>query len=116
MKRLSTAVALVAKCAILSAALLLLSNLRVVPARTHVWLGAIPLALAGGAYAILQIRLKPERSTLLKRLLLAATFVLWAIDQFLPAGRVATIVGDVVVAAYVVDLYWIIQEQNNSAS
>jgi hypothetical protein len=115
MKQISP-VAFVARCAMLGAALLLLSNLLATSARIHVWLTAVPLALAGVAYAVLQIRLKPERGTLLKRLLLAATFVLWAIDQFLPSGRVATIVGDLVVAAYVVDLFWIIQEQRDSGS
>jgi hypothetical protein len=44
-------------------------------------------------------------------LLLAATFVLWAMDQLLPAGKLATFTGDVVIAAYILDLYWLIEEQ-----
>jgi hypothetical protein len=48
--------------------------------------------------------------TLLKRLLLAGTFVTWAVDQLLPAGQLATFIGDVVITAYVLDLYWLIQE------
>jgi len=90
---------------------LLVSNLPFVPGGMHPYLSAAPLALAGIGYAALQIRLKPLRSTLLKRLLLAATFLLWAVDQLLPPGRMATVVGDVVVAAYVLDLYWLVQEQ-----
>ena len=43
-----------------------------------------------------------------KRLLPAATFVLWAMDQLLPSGRLATFIGDVVIAAYILDLYWLI--------
>jgi phosphatidylserine synthase len=116
MKKLSPVVAVLATCALLFAALLLLSNIRMPSAGIHTWLGALPLALVGIAYALLQIRLKPDRTTLLKRLLLAGTFVLWAIDQFLPAGPLATLVGDIVVSAYVLDLYWIIQEQKNSGS
>jgi hypothetical protein len=69
------------------------------------------LALAGLAYAILQIRLRPGRRTLAKRLLLAASFIFWAVDQLLPTGRLATFIGDAVVSAYVLDLLWIIQEQ-----
>ena len=67
--------------------------------------------MVGAAYALLQIRLRPGRTALLKRLLLAGTFLLWAIDQLLPAGRLATVLGDIVVSAYVLDLFWIIQEQ-----
>jgi hypothetical protein len=48
---------------------------------------------------------------LYKRLLLAATFVIWAVDQLLPPGRLATLIGDMVIAAYVLDLFWLSQEQ-----
>lgn len=97
--------------AVLLAGVLLLSNLRLVPSEIHSYLSAAPLALAGIGYAVLQIRKRPARGTLFKRLLLAATFILWAVDQMLPAGRVATFIGDVVIAAYVLDLFWLIQEQ-----
>jgi hypothetical protein len=102
---------IVAVLAVLLAGVLLLSNLSLAPDGLHGYLSAMPLALAGIGYAALQIRLKPARGTLLKRLLLAATFVIWAVDQLLPPGRVATVVGDVVIAAYVVDLYWLVREQ-----
>jgi hypothetical protein len=97
--------------ALISAGILMLSNLPFVPARFHTYLSSLPLALAGIAYAILQLRIRPSRVTLLKRLLLAATFILWAIDQLLDSGKLATFIGDVVIAAYVLDLYWLIQEQ-----
>jgi hypothetical protein len=111
MNKISTVSALLAKCAVVVAALLMFSNLGNTPVLLHTWLGAAPLALVGIAYALLQIRLKPDRTTLLKRLLLAATFVIWAIDQFLPNGRFATLVGDFVVSAYVIDLFWVVGEQ-----
>jgi hypothetical protein len=103
--------------AVLLAGVLLLSNLSFVAGlpwdsvRLHSYLSAAPLALAGIAYALLQIRKRPARGTLFKRLLLAATFITWAVDQLLPPGRVATAVGDVVIAAYVLDLYWLVLEQ-----
>jgi hypothetical protein len=96
---------------VILAGILLVSNLPFVPQTMHAYLSAAPLALAGIGYAALQMYLKPKRNTLLKRLMLAATFLLWAVDQLLPPGRAATVVGDVVIAAYVVDLYWLVQEQ-----
>ncbi len=96
---------------LLLAGILLASNLPFVPGGLHAYLSAVPLALAGIGYAALQVYVKPVRSTLLKRLLLAATFILWAADQLLPPGRMATVIGDVVIAAYVLDLFWLMQEQ-----
>ena len=93
------------------AGVLVLSNVIWIPAAWHSYLSSLPLALAGLAYAVLQFRLKPPRRMLLKRLLLAATFVTWAIDQLLPAGLLASALGDLVIAAYVLDLFWLIQEQ-----
>lgn len=93
------------------AGLLLLSNLPLISNTFHSYLSAVPLALAGIGYAILQLRARPPRGTLFKRILLAATFVIWAVDQLLAPGRLATLIGDVVIAAYVLDLYWITQEQ-----
>jgi hypothetical protein len=101
---------------VILAGILLASNLPFVPGGMHAYLSAAPLALAGIGYAVLQIRKRPPRSTLLKRLLLAATFILWAVDQLLPPGRMATVIGDVVIAAYVLDLYWLIQEQTTGTN
>jgi hypothetical protein len=98
------------------AGILLVSNLSNIPARVHACLSSLPLALAGIGYAILQLRAQPPRAMLLKRLLLAATFVIWAVDQLLPSGRLATVIGDLVIAAYVLDLYWLIQEQVAAAN
>jgi hypothetical protein len=97
------------------AAILLLSDLPNLPNQLHGHLSSLPLAIAGIGYATLQLLRRPPLGTMLKRLLLAATFVLWAIDQLLPAGKVATFIGDVVIAAYILDLYWLIQEQVTSA-
>jgi len=114
MNKIPPVVGILTKCALLCSTLLLLSNLQVTSTRAHAWLSSLPLALAGGAYAVLQLRLRPGRWTLVKRLLLAASFILWAIDQFLPSGRLAMFIGDAVVSAYVLDLFWIIQEQQQN--
>jgi hypothetical protein len=97
--------------ALAGAGLLLLSNLPFVSTRQHASLSAVPLAVAGLAYAMLQFRLRPARETLLKRLLLAATFIVWAVDQLLSSRWAAVFIGDVVIAAYVLDLHWLIREQ-----
>src|ERR1700679_1652383 len=103
------AVAFIAACGMICAVLLLISDVPVSATPVHTWLSALPLALIGVAYALLQVKLKPDAATLAKRLILAGTFMLWAVDQFLPPGRLSTVVSDIVVAAYVLDLYWIIQ-------
>jgi hypothetical protein len=98
--------------ALLSTAVLLIASLSGVPDQLHARLSSAPLALAGLCYALLQTTLRPSRTLLLKRLLLAATFVAWAVDQLLPPGAVATFLGDLVIGAYVLDLFWIMQEQS----
>jgi len=74
------------------AGILLVSDLPLISARLHPYLSSLPLAVAGIGYAILQLRVRPARGTLLKRLLLAGTFVTWAADQLLPSGLMATFV------------------------
>jgi hypothetical protein len=106
-------VSALAKLSLVAAGVLLLAS-QFVSDGTHAWLSSVPLALAGIGYALLQIQLKPPVPTLLKRLLLAGTFVLWAVDQLLPAGPTAVFIGDVVIAAYVVDLFWIVVDQQKA--
>jgi hypothetical protein len=101
------------KVSLLAAAVLLAVNPFVSAAR-HAYISSLPLALAGLGYCLLQIRLKPSRRLLLKRLVLAGAFLLWAVVQLLPSGRVAVFFGDAVIAAYVLDLFWIMQDQGRS--
>jgi hypothetical protein len=98
------------------AGVLLLSNLHLISDRLHAYLSSVPLAIAGIGYAILQLRAGPSGGILLKRLLLAATFVIWAVDQLLPPGHLATLIGDIVIAGYVLDLYWLTREQASAVS
>jgi len=103
-------VSILARLSLLAAGILLVAN-QFVTTENHAYLSSLPLALAGIGYALLQVQLKPPVRTLLKRLLLAAAFVLWAVDQLLPDGRIAVFIGDVVIAAYVADLFWMIRDQ-----
>jgi hypothetical protein len=80
-------------------------------AGVHAYLRCFALALAGLGYALFQLRLKPSRGVLLKRLMLATAFLLWAFEQLLPTGRPTVFPGDLVIAAFVLDLFWIIQNQ-----
>ncbi len=105
---------LLAKLSVLAAGALLLTSIFMPDpshTRLHPWISALPLALAGIGYALFQLQLRPSRAVLLKRLLLAAAFLFWAIDQVMPAGGVAAFVGDAVIAAYVVDLFWMLRDQ-----
>jgi hypothetical protein len=109
----SLAVLVLAKCSLLGAGALLLMN-PFAPDKLHNYLSSFPLALAGLGYIVLQIQLRPPRRILLKRLLLAGAFLLWAAVQLLPSGRLAVFLGDVVIAAYVVDLFWMMQDQRET--
>src|ERR1700683_5529774 len=108
--KISRLVLFLARCALLGAAVLVIAN-QFVSSNLHPYLGSFPLALAGIGYSLLQIHLRPPRQTLWKRLALPAAFLLWAIVQFLPPGRLNVFLGDAVIAAYVVDLLWMMQDQ-----
>ncbi len=71
-------------------------------------LSALPLLLAGSSYVVLQAILRPRPLELLKRLMLGTAFLLWGAVQLMPASKLATELGNVVIALYVVDLGLII--------
>lgn len=99
-----------AKCAVAGAAVLLAAS-QFVPVELHPYLSSLPLALGGLGYTLLQIHLKPPRATLLKRVVLGGAFLLWSVVQLLTPGRIAVFLGDAVIAAYVLDLFWMVQDQ-----
>jgi hypothetical protein len=71
-------------------------------------LSALPLLLAGSSYLLLQAILRPRPLELLKRVMLAVAFLLWGVVQLMPASSLATELGNVVIALYVIDLGLII--------
>ena len=80
-------------------------------AMVHFWalvkslpLSALPLLLAGSSYIVLQAIVRPRPMELLKRLMLGVAFLLWGVVQLMPASDLATELGNVVIALYVVDL------------
>ncbi len=77
----------------------------------HAPLSAMPLLLVGGSYIALQGLLRPAPIELVKRLLLGSAFLLWGIVQLMPPSVVATDLGDLAIALYVLDLGIIIQAE-----
>jgi hypothetical protein len=68
---------------------------------------AAPLLLVGTSYLFVQPILRPRLVELLKNVLLAATFLLWGVVQFMPPNELSARLGNVVIALYVVDLAWV---------
>jgi hypothetical protein len=82
----------------------------------HGSLSALPLLAAGLCYLALQVVLRPRPWQLLKHAMLGAAFVLWGIVQLMPAGVLATNLGDIVIALYVFDLSLIVHSELTSPS
>jgi hypothetical protein len=83
----------------------------VAKAMVHFWtvvktlpLSSLPLLLAGSSYIVLQAILRPRPLELLKRLMLGIAFLLWGVVQLMPVSDLATELGNVVIALYVIDL------------
>lgn len=81
---------------------------RVFPPRAHDLLGALPLALIAVTYLIYQFVTKPSAAELLKAVLLASAFLLWAANQFWPNSQRATLFNDLAIAFFVLDLFLIV--------
>ncbi len=77
---------------------------------THAPISAAPLLLIGASYIALQPLTRPRPMELLQRLMLGSAFILWGVDQLMPPGKIATLIGDVVITLYVIDLGLIIKD------
>ena len=75
----------------------------------HAKASALPLLLMGAAYVCLQPVVRLGVWELVKRLLLAIAFILWGMVQLLPASGTTAMLGDLVIALFVVDLFWIVR-------
>jgi hypothetical protein len=78
------------------------------PIRAHDFLGALPLALIAVAYLIYQTIRRPGVAELLKAVLLAIAFFLWAANQFWPQAAHATFFNDSAIGLFVLDVFLVI--------
>lgn len=78
------------------------------PPRAHDFLGALPLASIAVAYMVYQAFRRPARKELSKAILLGAAFLFWAANQFWPDLPQATLLNDVAIALFVVDVFLVI--------
>jgi hypothetical protein len=77
---------------------------------SHAPISAVPLLLIGLAALGFQFVVRPNLLELFKAMIVSLAFLLWGIDQLLPAGWLATTVGDVVIVLYVIDLGWMMAD------
>ena len=77
---------------------------------------AIPLILAGTAFACLQFALPRTRTQIGLGLLVATAFILWGIEQFVSNHAVAAWIDDIVVFLFVLDLCLVIRGQLKESS
>jgi hypothetical protein len=77
----------------------------------HAPASAIPLLFIGVASLGFQFVVCSKRLDLLKASIVSAAFLFWGIDQLLPTGGIATTLGDVVIALYVLDLGWMMLDR-----
>ena len=75
------------------------------PARAHDFLAAFPLATIALAYLVYQTAHRPPFRELVKATLLAAAFMFWAANQLWPDARWATLLNDLAVALFVLDIF-----------
>jgi len=81
---------------------------RAFPARAHDLLGALPLALIAITYLLYQAVRRPRAAELLKAMVLAAAFLLWAANQFWPTAPLATLWNDLAIALFVLDVFLVV--------
>ena len=81
---------------------------RAFPARAHDLLGALPLALIAATYLCYQAVRRPRPAELVKAIVLAAAFLLWAANQFWPKSSSATLWNDLAIALFVFDVFLVV--------
>ena len=78
---------------------------RLFPARAHDFLAAFPLALIAIAYLFYLGARRPAPAEIVKAILLAAAFLLWAANQFWPDLPPTTLFNDLAIALFVLDVF-----------
>jgi hypothetical protein len=102
--------ALLGQMALISVALLFLWDgfPKIFPARAHNVLGALPLALTASACIVYRALRRPSAAELVKAILLAAAFLLWAANQFWPDATPATLFNDLAIGLFVLDVFLVV--------
>jgi hypothetical protein len=75
------------------------------PVRAHDILGALPLGLIALAYFAWQWTRRPAPAELVKAGLLALAFLFWAANQLWPDRPAATLLNDLAIALFVLDVF-----------
>jgi hypothetical protein len=70
---------------------------------------AYPLMLAGAGFACMQFAIPRTRTQITLGLIVSAAFILWGVEQFLSNQAVASIIDDLVVFLFVLDLSIVIR-------
>ena len=78
------------------------------PTRAHTVLGALPLALIALAYIAYQTIRRPSVQELIKASLLSIAFLLWAANQFWPDKPYSTLLNDIAIGLFVLDVVLVI--------
>jgi hypothetical protein len=74
------------------------------PSSLHSRLGALALIMVGSSCMCLQVISRRPRRDVAKGFILGAAFVLWGMEQLLPASRWTTAMDSAVITIFVVDL------------
>jgi hypothetical protein len=74
----------------------------------HNLLGALPLALIAVAYLVYQALRRPGPAEMFKAVLLALAFLFWAANQYWPLAPCATLLNDLAIALFVLDIFFVI--------
>jgi hypothetical protein len=74
------------------------------PTGLHSRLGALALIMVGSSCMCLQIVSRRPRRDLAKGFILGGAFVLWGVEQLLPASRWTTAMDTAVITIFVIDL------------
>ena len=75
------------------------------PPQAHDTLSALPLALIALAWLGHRLTQRPTRAELGRAIVLAAAFLFWAANQFWPDFPRATLLNDLAVALFVIDVW-----------
>jgi hypothetical protein len=78
------------------------------PAHTHGFVEATPLALIALVYLLYQSVHRPPLREWIKAILLAAAFLFWSANQFWPNPHQATVFNDLAIALFVLDVFLVI--------